>query len=134
MPSLNKVTIIGHLGGDPELRYTQTGTPVANFTVATSEKYKDTHGNKKEQTEWHKVVAWQRLAEICGEYLHKGSLVYVEGKLQTSDWTDKEGARHFKTEIVARSLLMLGGKGEKRQESADKPLDPTPPPDDNVPF
>ncbi len=114
---INKVILIGNLGADPEMRFTQNGAPVASFTVATTEKWKGQDGQMKEQTEWHRVIAWQRLAEICGEYLSKGSRVYVEGKLQTRSW-EKDGQKHYTTEIVAREMKMLsprtsgGGGGE----------------------
>ena len=114
---INKVILIGNLGADPEMRFTQNGAPVASFTVATTEKWKGQDGQMKEQTEWHRVIAWQRLAEICGEYLSKGSRVYIEGKLQTRSW-EKDGQKHYTTEIVAREMKMLsprtsgGGGGE----------------------
>lgn len=117
MPSLNKVMIIGHLGADPTLNYTQGGTPASNFTVAASEKFKDKSGEYQERTEWFRVVAWGKLAEICSEYLTKGKLVYIEGRIQTREWEDKDGQKKFTTEVVAREMLMLGGKTEKpRQE------------------
>jgi single-strand DNA-binding protein len=108
---LNKVMLIGNLGKDPEIRYTQSGTAVATFNVATTEKYKGKDGNMVESTEWHRVVAWQKLAEICGEYLHKGSKVYIEGKLQTRKWQDQNGNDKFTTEIVARDMQMLSPRG-----------------------
>ena len=113
MAGVNKVFIIGNLGRDPEMKYTESGTAVANFTIATSDEWKDkTTGEKKEKTEWHRIVAWRRLAEICGEYLRKGSQVYIEGKLQTRSWEDKEGNKRYTTEIVAQSMQMLGGRSE----------------------
>ncbi|MCP4004015.1 MAG: single-stranded DNA-binding protein [bacterium] len=112
MAAINKVILVGNLGRDPELRYTQQGTAVANFTVATTEKYKNKSGENQEKTEWHKIVAWDRLAEICGEYLAKGKQVYIEGKLQTREWEDKEGNKRWTTEIVARDLQMLGRRGD----------------------
>lgn len=104
---INKVILIGNLGADPEMRFTQNGAPVATFTVATTEKWKGQDGQMQEQTEWHRVVAWKRLAEICGEYLAKGSRVYIEGKLQTRKWKDQNGADRYTTEIVAREMKML---------------------------
>lgn len=104
---INKAIIIGNLGDAPDLRYTQEGTPVASFTVATTEKWKNKSGEWQEQTEWHKVTAWKRLAEICGEYLSKGSRVYIEGKLQTRKWQDKDGNDRYTTEIVAKEMKML---------------------------
>ena len=112
MASVNKVIIVGNVGRDPELRYTQSGQPVASFSIATNERFKDRDGNWKDRTEWHRIVAWARLAEICGEYLRKGSQVYVEGRIQTRDWEDKEGNKRQTTEIVALSMQMLGRRGE----------------------
>ncbi len=109
---INKVILIGNLGADPEIRYTQSGTPVASFTVATTERWKDKDGQQQEQTEWHRIVAWRRLAEICGEYLNKGSRVYIEGKLQTRKWQDQNGNDRYTTEIVAREMKMLTPRGE----------------------
>ena len=112
MASVNKVIIVGNVGRDPELRYTQGGQPVASFSIATNERFKDKEGNWKDRTEWHRIVAWARLAEICGEYLRKGSQVYVEGRIQTRDWEDKEGNKRQTTEIIALSMQMLGRRGE----------------------
>ena len=109
---INKVILIGNLGADPELRFTQSGTPVASFRIATTERWKDKEGNPQEQTEWHNIVAWSRLAEICGEYLNKGSRVYIEGKLQTRKWQDQNGNDRYTTEIVAREMKMLTPRGE----------------------
>jgi single-strand DNA-binding protein len=110
---INKVILIGNLGADPEVRYTQDGTAAASFTVATTERWKGKDGQMQEQTEWHRVTAWRRLAEICGEYLQKGSKVYIEGKLQTRKWQDKDGSTRYTTEIVAREMKILsGGKGK----------------------
>ena len=109
---INKAILIGNLGADPEVRYTQSGTAVASFNVATSERWKGQDGQMQEQTEWHRVVAWAKLAEICGEYLHKGSKVYVEGKIQTRKWQDKDGVDRYTTEIIARDMKMLSPKGE----------------------
>ncbi|MFN3597515.1 MAG: single-stranded DNA-binding protein [Rubricoccaceae bacterium] len=108
---VNKVILIGNLGADPELRYTGTGTAVCNMRVATTETYKDRDGNLVENTEWHNVVAWSRLAEICGEYLKKGSQVYFEGQLQTRQWEDKDGNTRYTTEIKVREMTLLGGRG-----------------------
>ncbi|MCI5224483.1 MAG: single-stranded DNA-binding protein [Candidatus Electrothrix sp. AR4] len=109
---INKVILIGNLGADPELRYTQSGAPVANFRIATTERWKGQDGQMQEQTEWHTIVAWRRLAEICGEYLNKGSKVYIEGKLQTRKWQDQNGNDRYTTEIVAREMKMLTPRGE----------------------
>ena len=109
--SLNKVMLIGNLGKDPELRFTSSGVPVATFTIATNESWKDQEGNLQERTEWHNIVAWRKLAEICGEWLKKGKKVYIEGKIQTRSYDDKNtGAKKYMTEIVADSLIMLDGK------------------------
>jgi single-strand DNA-binding protein len=108
---VNKAIIVGNLGRDPEMRATQSGTQVANFTVATSRSYNNASGERQEETEWHKVVAFGRLAEICGQYLHKGKQVYIEGRIQTRSWDDKEtGAKKYMTEIVANEMQMLGGR------------------------
>ncbi|MBV9072786.1 MAG: single-stranded DNA-binding protein [Acidobacteria bacterium] len=117
--SVNKVILVGNLGKDPELKFTPQGTPVAKFTVATNEGYKDKSGQWQERTEWHNVIAWQRTAEIVGEYLKKGSKVYIEGRLQTSSWDDKEtGQKRYKTEIVANDLVLLSGRGEGGEAGA----------------
>ncbi len=108
---INKAILIGNLGADPEIRYTQSGTQVASFTVATTERWKGQDGQMQESTEWHRIVAWQRLAEICGEYLNKGSRVYIEGKIQTRKWTDQNGVDRYTTEIVAREMKMLSPRG-----------------------
>jgi single-strand DNA-binding protein len=114
---VNKVILIGNLGADPEVRYMPQGGAVANMTLATSESWTDKASNeKKEQTEWHKVVIYQRLAEIAGEYLRKGSKVYIEGKLKTRKWTDKDGVERYTTEIVANELQMLDGRGDGQQQ------------------
>ena len=111
MSGVNKVMLIGRLGRDPEVRYTPDGTAIANFSIATSEEWKDKNtGEKQERTEWHKIVAFRRLGEICGEYLSKGRQVYVEGRLQTRDWQDKDGNKRYTTEIVASQMQMLGSK------------------------
>ena len=114
---INKVILIGNLGTDPEVRYMPQGGAVANLTVATSESWTDKATNeKKEQTEWHRVVIYQRLAEIAGEYLRKGSKVYIEGKLKTRKWQDKDGVERYTTEIIANELQMLDGRGEGQQQ------------------
>ncbi len=112
MAGVNKVILVGHLGRDPELRYTQSGQPVANFTLATSESYSKRDGEREERTEWHRIVAWGRLAEICAEYLSKGRQIYIEGRIQTREWEDREGEKRRTTEIVAREMQMLGRRGE----------------------
>jgi single-strand DNA-binding protein len=111
--SLNRVTLIGNLGKDPEVKYTPSGTPVAKITIATNERFKDKSGEWQDRTEWHNVVLWQRLAEIAGEYLKKGGKVYIEGRLQTRSWDDKQtGQKRYATEIVANDLILLGGRAE----------------------
>ena len=111
--SINKVILIGNLGKDPEVKYTPQGTPVAKLTLATNERFKDKSGEWQDRTEWHNVVLWQRLAEIAGEYLKKGSKVYVEGRLQTRSWDDKQtNQKKYMTEVVANDIVLLGGRGE----------------------
>lgn len=111
MASVNKVILIGNLGRDPEIRYLPSGDAVANFSIATTEKWKDKSGEMQEQTEWHRIAFFGRQAEICGEYLRKGSSVYVEGRLQTRKWTDKDGNEKYSTEIRGDRMQMLGGRG-----------------------
>ena len=138
----NLVILIGNLGADPEVRYTQDGTAAASFTVATTERWKGKDGQMQEQTEWHRVTAWRRLAEICGEYLAKGSRVYIEGKLQTRKWQDKDGSTRYTTEIVARDMKMLspnsgGGSGSGNGGGGyggGDPFPEPPPMGDDVPF
>lgn len=114
MSNLNKVLLMGRLGADPELRYTADGTPVATFRMATSESYKDKSGTKQEKTEWHTVVAWRKLAEITGEYLKKGRLVYVEGKIQSREYEGRDGVKRRVYEIVASDMKMLPtGQGQQ---------------------
>ena len=108
---VNKVILVGNLGQDPELRYTGSGTAVCNMRLATNESYKDSNGELVEKTEWHSIVAWARLAEICGEYLKKGSQVYFEGSLQTRQWEDRDGNTRYTTEVKAREMMMLDNKG-----------------------
>lgn len=112
MASLNKVMLIGNLGKDPEIRFTAGGQAVANFSIATTERWKGKDGNTEEKTEWHNIVVWGKLAELCREYLHKGRPVYVEGRLQTRSWDDKEGKKRYTTEVVAQTIQFLGGRGE----------------------
>lgn len=146
---VNKVILVGNLGQDPELRYTGSGTAVCNMRVATNESYKDASGEIVEHTEWHSLVAWSRLAEICNEYLKKGSQAYFEGSLQTRQWEDKDGNTRYTTEIKIREMMMLGGRGDGGSgggggggwRSDDKPAtkstkdgDYTFPPDDDLPF
>ena len=164
MASVNKVILLGNLGRDPEVRYMPNGDAVANFSIATTETWKDKQGNRQEKTEWHNIAMYRRLAEIAGEYLKKGSSVYIEGRLQTRKWQDKQGNDRYTTEIIADQLQMLGGRngGGAGQPPAQDPggaahpqqqtpaaADATPPPpsrqepapggsfddlDDDIPF
>lgn len=112
--SVNKVILVGNLGKDPEQRYTPSGTAVTTFPMATTERYKDRDGNRQEKTEWHNIVAWRQLAEICGKYLHKGKQVYIEGKIQTRNYDDKDGNKRYITEIVADQMQMLGSRDDNQ--------------------
>lgn len=140
---VNRVTLVGYLGQDPETRYLQNGDAVTNINVATSEKWTDKGtGEVKEKTEWHRIVMWRRLAEVAAEYLRKGSLVYIEGKLQTRKWQDKDDNDRWTTEIVANQMQMLGGKGNGGSKSEPRePPSSTPSQkattddfDDDIPF
>jgi len=115
MASVNKAIILGNVGKDPDIRYTADGAAIANFSVATSENWKDKAGNKQEKTEWHRISAFGKLAEIIGQYVKKGTQVYIEGRIQTRKWQDKDGSDRYTTEIVASELRMLGGKSEDRE-------------------
>lgn len=136
MSGVNKVILVGRLGADPEVRYTSGGTAVAKFNLATSETYKDKEGGKQEKTEWHRVVAFGKLGEICGEYLSKGKQVYVEGKLQTRSWDDKEGNKKYTTEVNITNMVMLGsGEGGAPKEfSASAEPHSGGPSEDDIPF
>jgi single-strand DNA-binding protein len=113
MASVNKAILIGNLGRDPELRYTQNGQAVANFTLATNETWTDKSGERVERTEWHRIVVWGKMAESCGQYLSKGRTVYIEGRIQTREWEDKDGNKRYTTEINAQTVQFLGGpRGE----------------------
>jgi len=124
--SVNKVTLIGNLGKDPELRYTSGGVAVATFSMATSESWKDPEGNTQERTQWHNIVAWRKLAEIVGEYLKKGGKIYLEGRLQYRNYDDKNGVKRYVTEIVMDQLVMLdsrgGGAASTQQDTGSAPL------------
>src|SRR3989454_8149563 len=114
MASINKVILIGRLGKDPEIRSTPQGTSVAKFTLATDERFTDRNGEKQERTEWHNIVAWGKLAEICGQYLRKGKLIYIDGSIRYDSWDDKEtGQKRYRTEIVANNMQMLDRKGDE---------------------
>jgi single-strand DNA-binding protein len=143
--SVNKVILLGHLGADPEVRYTQGGTAVANLRIATNESYNDKNsGERIEKTEWHRVVAWGKLAEIVGQYLTKGRQVYIEGQLQTRQWQDKDGNTRYSTEVRASDLVMLGGDrrgpgGTSEGGASEEPQfaqvgGDAPPSDDDLPF
>lgn len=149
--SINKVILIGRLGRDPELKYTTSGTPVCNFSLATDSVWKDKTGEQKQQTEWHRIVAWNRLAEICAQYLTKGRQVYVEGAIRSKEWQDKEtGAKRTGYEIWANQMKMLGSRADFEREAnatsarpaAGEPEVPAPPEassepeitDDDIPF
>lgn len=116
--SLNKVMLIGNLGRDPEVRFTQGGSPVANFTLATNERWTDQAGEKQERTEWHRIVVWGKQAEIAGEYLRKGRQIFVEGSLQTREWTDRDGNKRYTTEVKALRFEMLGARDDRATSSA----------------
>lgn len=143
--SVNKVILVGNLGKDPELRYTASGTAVATFSLATTERYKDREGTQQEKTEWHNIVAWRQLAEICGKYLHKGKQVFIEGKIQSRSYDDRDGNKRYITEIVADQMQMLGRAGDDSGRSnqtipqGPEPTvssfdDPQGNPDDDIPF
>ncbi len=153
--SINKATLIGNVGKDPEVKFLPSGAAVANFTLATSERFKDKGGEFQERTEWHNLVAFQRLAEIVRDYVKKGSKLYVEGRIQTRSWDDKDNQKHYKTEIVVNDLVLLSGRGEggesggysrSSSSSSSSPYDQRPPAhadelvqsteitDDDIPF
>lgn len=141
--SVNKVILVGNLGQDPEVRYTPSGSAVANFSIATNESWKSKDGQDQERTEWHKIVVWGKQAENCGEYLSKGRTVYIEGRLQTRSWDDKEGVKRYTTEIVANTVQFLGGPGGAKgasegrsaaSSSVPSPSAPPPAGEDDIPF
>jgi single-strand DNA-binding protein len=140
MSGLNRVTLIGRLGGDPDQRFTAAGQAVVNFTMATSERWTDKDGNKQEKTEWHRIVVWGKLSEICGKYLGKGEMTCVEGRLQTREWDDKDGNKRKTTEIVASNVVLLGSSKDathtEQQPAPRTESQPSPdaPPDDDYPF
>jgi single-strand DNA-binding protein len=134
MAGVNKVILIGRLGADPEVRYTSTGTAVANFRMATSTNWVNKDGEREEKTEWHRIVAFGRLGEICGEYLNKGKQIYIEGRLQTRAWEDKDGGKRYTTEVVATQMQMLGAASDQAP-GGEEPVSPEePPPEDDIPF
>jgi single-strand DNA-binding protein len=143
MSSLNKALLIGRLGRDPDIRYTTDGTPVANFSLATSESWTDKSGTRQERTEWHNIVAWRRLADLAKRYLSKGKQVYVEGRIQTREWDDRDGNKRRSTEVIASQMVLLGS----RSDSSTSPPEPEQAPpeqaaesgsmeitDDDIPF
>ena len=142
MSGINKAILIGRLGSDPEIRYTPSGVAVANFSIATSEEWKDKDtGDKQERTEWHRIVVWRRLAEICGEYLSKGRQVYIEGRIQTRSWEDRDGNKRYTTEIIANDVQFLGtrdmSEGGRPQGGMGGGFQGPPgpgPEDDDIPF
>ena len=125
--SLNKAILIGRLGRDPEVRYMPNGEAVCNFSIATSETWKDQHGQKQERTEWHAITLYRRMAEVAGQYLKKGSQVYIEGRIQSRKYTDKNGIERTAYEIIGNEMKMLGGKAEGSSESANTAEPPAPP-------
>ena len=138
---INKVILVGNLGKDPDMRYTAGGDAVANLSIATSESWNDNQtGEKKEKTEWHRVVFFRRIAEVCGEYLKKGSSVYIEGSLRTRDWEDDQGNKRYTTEIIGREMQMLGGRrSEENMDQSPQMNKSSPQPeegliDDEIPF
>lgn len=150
--SVNKVILVGRLGKDPEVKYTPSGAPVAKFSLATDEVFKDRSGEQQKHTEWHNIVAWSKLAEICGQYLTKGKLVYIEGSIRSRQWEDQAGNKRTAYDIVAREMKMLGSKAESERAAAattafpaaerapaERPSTPEPAPepeitDEDVPF
>jgi len=143
MAGINKAILVGRLGADPEVRYTPSGVAVANFNIATSEEWKDKDtGEKKERTEWHRIVVWGKLGELCGEYLSKGRQVYIEGRIQTRSWDDRDGNKRYTTEIIANDVQFLGGRdagsesrpasGAPASDFARSPMQA--PEDDDIPF
>ncbi len=136
MANLNKAMLIGRLGQDPEIRYTQSGSAVANVTIATNDYWTDKQGEKQERTEWHSLVLWGKLADLAQSYLKKGSQIYVEGRLQTRDWEDQQGQKHYKTEVVVTTMQFLDSKntesGSSPDYSATSELPPTSAPVDSV--
>lgn len=118
MAGVNKVILVGNLGKDPEVRHLENGASVANFPIATTESYKDKNGNRQEQTEWHNIVLWRGLADIAEKYLKKGNQIYVEGKLRSRSWEDKEGNTRYITEVIGDNLTMLGGKPSESNDSS----------------
>jgi len=129
MSSVNKVILVGRLGKDPEVKYTPSGAPVAKFTLATDEVFKDRAGEQQRRTEWHTIVAWNKLAEICGEYLVKGRQVYIEGSIRSRQWEDQSGNKRTAYEIIARDMKMLGSRADSERAGAAAPSRAAAPPE-----
>jgi single-strand DNA-binding protein len=125
MSSLNKIMLIGHLGRDPEIRYTTDGSPVANFSLATSETWTDKNGNRQEHTEWHTIVAWTRLADLAKRFLVKGRQVYIEGRIRSREWNDRDGNKRRTTEVIASQMVLLGSRPQA-VDAGVQPMDPSP--------
>ncbi|MBI5599271.1 MAG: single-stranded DNA-binding protein [Deltaproteobacteria bacterium] len=140
MAGVNKVILVGNLGADPEIRYSPSGVAVGNFRIATSENWTNKAGQKENRTEWHRIVTFGKLAEICGEYLNKGKQVYIEGRIQTRQWQDKDGNKRYTTEVVANTMQMLGSAGDRPaavEAPSSEPLaaeEPPPTETDDIPF
>ena len=139
MAGVNKVILVGNLGRDPEIRYTKDGQAVANFTLATSESFTSRDGKREERTEWHRIVVWGKTAENCAQYLAKGRTVYIEGRIQTREWEDKEGQKRKTTEVVAQTVQFLGGPrgsgaAPAREAGSEAPAEESAPAGDDIPF
>lgn len=140
MASVNKVILVGNLGKDPELRYTQSGVAYCTFSIATTENWNDAQGNRQEKTEWHRITTWKKQAENCAKYLKKGSSAYVEGRLQTRSWDDQNGQKRYSTDIVADNVKFLGGGASRDSSAASPSASPSIPdydspiPPDDIPF
>ena len=142
MSGVNKVILLGNLGANPEMRFTQGGSPVANLRIATTERWTDKNGQKQELTEWHRIVVWGKQAEICGQYLTKGRQIYVEGRIRTRQWQDQQGQKRYSTEIVAQTVQMLGSRTERGPDEVGATVPPDEPMaaeagpgnDDDIPF
>tara|TARA_B110001454_G_scaffold187501_1_gene184909 strand:+ start:694 stop:1098 length:405 start_codon:yes stop_codon:yes gene_type:complete len=134
MAGVNKVILVGNLGKDPEVKYLDSGVAVANFSLATTENYKNKEGEKVSQTEWHNIVLWRGLAEVAEKYLKKGASVYIEGKIKTRKWEDKEGNTRYNTEILADNMTMLGGKKDSQENPTNPPQETVSDKADDLPF
>jgi single-strand DNA-binding protein len=142
MSGVNKVILVGNLGADPEMRFTQAGQAVANLRLATTERWTDKNGQKQELTEWHRIVVWGKQAEIVGQYLTKGRQIYVEGRIRTRQWQDQQGQKRYSTEIVAQTVQMLGSRAERGPDDVGATVPPDEPmsaeagpgTDDDIPF